>query len=93
MLPVACPSLLWARRVAVALLVLAAPLAAADSIGERLKNLLGPASPDQEAILPPEAAFRLSATPLSPAAARFEWVIAEGYYLYRGPVQFRRLVG
>ena len=91
MLPFARPSFMLARRFAVALLVLAAPFAAADSIGERLKNLLGPAAPGQEEILPPDAAFRLSATPLSSEAARFEWVIAEGYYLYRDQFSFAAL--
>ena len=90
--PVARPSfLLAARRVAVALLILSAASVAADSVGERLKNLLGPAPPGQDEILPPEAAFRLSATPLSAAAARFEWVIAEGYYLYRDQFSFAAL--
>ena len=80
-----------AQWFAVALLVLVAPFATADSIGERLKNLLSPAAPGQDEILPPDAAFRLSATPLSPAAARFEWVIAEGYYLYRDQFSFAAL--
>lgn len=91
MLPVAGPAFLLARRFAAALLVLSAASVAADSVGERLKNLLGPAAPGQDEILPPEAAFRLSATPLSAAAARFEWVIAEGYYLYRDQFSFAAL--
>lgn len=91
MLPVAGPAFLLARWFAAALLVLFAASVAADSVGERLKNLLGPAAPGQDEILPPDAAFRLSATPLSAAAARFEWVIAEGYYLYRDQFSFAAL--
>ena len=81
------------RRVIAALLCLVALAASAQSIGERLKNLVGPAgnNPESSGILHPDQAFRLSATPLGPGAVRFTWAIEEGYYLYRDKFSFASL--
>ncbi len=49
--------------------------------GSSLAGLLGVAAPD--APLPPEKAFRVSAAMVGPALLQVDWLIAEGYYLYR----------
>lgn len=81
------------RRTGAALLCLATLAASAQSIGERLKTLVGPTgnSPGSLGILDPDQAFRLSATPLGPDAVRFSWVIKEGYYLYHDKFSFTSL--
>ena len=81
------------RRLIAALLCLVALAASAQSIGERLKNLVSPADNSQgsSGILAPDQAFRLSATPLGPDAVRFNWIIEEGYYLYRDKFSFASL--
>ena len=78
------------RRIIAVLLCLVALAASAQSIGERLKNLVSPAgnNPGSSKILDPDQAFRLSATPLGPGAVRFTWAIEEGYYLYRDKFSF-----
>ncbi len=75
------------------LLGLVAVAAGAQSIGERLQNLVGSAGniPSSFDILDPEQAFRLSATPLGADTVRFDWVIEEGYYLYRDKFSFASL--
>ena len=81
------------RRIIAALLCLLAFAASAQSVGERLKNLVNPAdnNPGSSGILAPDQAFRLSATPLGPDAVRFNWIIEEGYYLYRDKFSFASL--
>ncbi|MCY4211690.1 MAG: protein-disulfide reductase DsbD [Gammaproteobacteria bacterium] len=76
-----------------ALLGLVAVAACAQSIGERLQNLVSPTGNDLSSfgILDPDQAFRLSATPLGAGAVRFDWVIEEGYYLYRDKFSFASL--
>ena len=78
------------RRIIAVLLCLVALAASAQSIGERLKNLVSPAgnNPGSSKILDPDQAFRLSAAPLGPGAVRFTWAIEEGYYLYRDKFSF-----
>lgn len=53
-----------------------------------LANLLGRDAQD-EAFLPVEQAFVLSASLQDAATARVHWDIAEGYYLYRHQLRFR----
>ena len=74
-----------ASRFMAALLCLFACAASAQSIGDRLQNLVNPAdnSLDSYGILAPDQAFRVSVTPLGPEVVRFSWAIEEGYYLYR----------
>ena len=81
------------RRIIAALLCLVALAASAQSIGERLKNLVSPAdnNPGSSGILHPDQAFRLSATPPGPETVRFTWAIEEGYYLYRDKFSFTSL--
>ncbi len=71
-------------------LCLVASIACAQSISERLKNLVNPAGSDPAGagILAPDQAFRLSAMPHGHDAVRFNWVIEEGYYLYRDKFSF-----
>ena len=78
------------RRIIAALLCLVAFAASAQSIGERLKNLVSPAGndPGSYGILDPDQAFRLSATSLGSDAVRFNWAIEDGYYLYRDKFSF-----
>ena len=80
-------------RIIAALLCLVALAASAQSISERLKNLVNPADNNlgSYGILEPDQAFRLSATPLGPDAVRFTWAIEEGYYLYRDKFSFSSL--
>ncbi len=81
------------RRIIAALLCLAVLDASAQSIGERLKDLVNPSDNNtgSAGILDPDQAFRLSATPLGPDAVRFNWIIEEGYYLYRDRFSFASL--
>ena len=81
------------RRIAVGLLCLVAVSALAESVSERLQGLINPLDNgfSQDDFLDPDTAFRLSAMPLSPHGARFEWLIAEGYYLYRDKFRFTSL--
>ncbi len=80
-------------RPVILLLCLAATAAPAESIGQRLRELVS--SPGgavgQPDILEPGQAFQLSATPRPPAAVRFTWVVADGYYLYRDKFSFASL--
>ena len=81
------------RRIIATLLCLVTLAVSAQSIGARLKNLVSPVDnrPGNVGILDPDQAFRLSATPLGPDAVRFDWVIEEGYYLYRDRFSFTSL--
>ena len=73
------------RQIVPVLLCLVALGASAQSIGERLKDLVGSDNDSfsRYGILDPDQAFRLSAKPVDRATVRFTWVVAEGYYLYR----------
>ena len=73
------------RQIVPVLLCLVALGASAQSIGERLKDLVnsGDDSFSRYGILEPDQAFRLSAKPVDRATVRFTWVVEEGYYLYR----------
>ena len=73
------------RQIVPVLLCLVALGASAQSIGERLKDLVNPGddSFSRYGILEPDQAFRLSAKPVDRATVRFTWVVEEGYYLYR----------
>ena len=81
------------RQISAALLCLVALTASAQSIGDRLKNLVNPgdANPNRYGILDPDQAFRLSATPLSTEIVRFTWAVEDGYYLYRDKFSFTSL--
>ena len=73
------------RQIVPVLLCLVALGASAQSIGERLKDLVGSDNDSfsRYGILDPDQAFRLTAKPLDPDTVQFTWVVAEGYYLYR----------
>ena len=78
------------RQIVPVLLCLVALTASAESISERLKNLVNPGddSFSRYGILDPDQAFRLSAKPLGRESVRFTWVVEEGYYLYRDKFSF-----
>ena len=58
--------------------------AGAESIDERLQDLVSPeAGSLSHDILHPDQAFRVSAMPLGAGSVRFVWEVEEGYYLYR----------
>ena len=78
------------RQIVPVLLCLVALTASAESISERLKNLVNPSddSFSRYGILDPDQAFRLSAKPLGRESVRFTWVVEEGYYLYRDKFSF-----
>ena len=78
------------RQIVPVLLCLVTLAAAAQSIGERMKNLVNPGddSFSRYGILDPDQAFRLSAKPLGRESVRFTWVVEEGYYLYRDKFSF-----
>ena len=73
------------RQIVPVLLCLVALGASAQSIGERLKDLVGSDNDSfsRYGIMDPDQAFRLTAKPLGPDTVQFTWVVAEGYYLYR----------
>ena len=73
------------RQIVPVLLCLVTLGASAQSIGERLKDLVNPGddSFSRYGILDPDQAFRLSVKPVDRATVRFTWVVEEGYYLYR----------
>ena len=73
------------RQIVPVLLCLVTLGASAQSIGERLKDLVNPGddSFSRYGILEPDQAFRLSAKPVDRATVRFTWVVEQGYYLYR----------
>ena len=73
------------RQIVPVLLCLVALGASAQSIGERLKDLVESDNDSfsRYGILDPDQAFRLTAKPLGPDTVQFTWVVAEGYYLYR----------
>ena len=73
------------RQIVPVLLCLVALGASAQSIGERLKDMVGSDNDSfsRYGILDPDQAFRLTAKPLGPDTVQFTWVVAEGYYLYR----------
>ena len=78
------------RRIIASLLCLAALAVSAQSIGDRLKNLIDPGDGNlgNHGILGPDQAFKLSAMPAGPESVRFTWAVAEGYYLYRDKFSF-----
>ena len=78
------------RRIIASLLCLAALAVSAQSIGDRLKNLIDPGDGNlgNHGILHPDQAFKLSAMPAGPESVRFTWAVAEGYYLYRDKFSF-----
>jgi thioredoxin:protein disulfide reductase len=49
---------------------------------------LVPQASNVEDFLPPDQAFKLTATPDSPDRVRLSWAIAPGYYLYRSRLKF-----
>ena len=81
------------RQIITLLLCLVTLAASAQSIGERLKNLVNPdeGSLNRYGILDPDQAFRLTAEPIGPDTVQFSWVVAEGYYLYRDKFSFASL--
>ena len=81
------------RQIIPLLLCLVALAASAQSIGERLKNLVNPdeGSLNRYGILDPDQAFRLTAKPIGADTVQFTWVVAEGYYLYRDKFSFASL--
>ena len=78
------------RQIIPLLLCLVALGASAQSIGERLKNLVNSdeGSLSRYGILDPDQAFRLTAKPIGADTVQFTWVVAEGYYLYRDKFSF-----
>ena len=50
---------------------------------------LAVASADEDLILPPEQAFKISAKAIASDQLEVSWEIAEGYYLYRDKMQFK----
>ena len=79
----------FAATLAVALAEVAAPAAAADlpskaGIEAILKNGRSQAQPD---FLPVDEAFQPSAVADGPDKIRVEWVIHEGYYLYKSRIK------
>ena len=81
------------RQIIASLLCLVALVVSAQSIGDRLKNLIDPGDGNlsNHGILDPDQAFKLSAMPTSPESVRFTWAVAEGYYLYRDKFSFSSL--
>ena len=81
------------RQIIAALLCLAVLGVSAQSIGDRLKNLVGPDEGDlsRYGILDPDQAFSLSAAATGPGSVRFTWAVADGYYLYRDKFSFASL--
>ena len=81
------------RQIIAALLCLAVLGVSAQSIGDRLKNLVGPDEGDlsRYGILDPDQAFSLSAAAAGPGSVRFTWAVADGYYLYRDKFSFASL--
>ncbi len=77
------------RHSALTLLCFILTSAQAETVSERLQGLLSPSAQDE--ILSPEAAFALTSGRVGPDMVRFQWVIAEGYYLYRDKFQFASL--
>jgi thiol:disulfide interchange protein DsbD len=63
----------------------AGPGQAAEATGA---GRLIPQASNAEDFLPPDQAFRLTATPDSPDRVRLSWAIAPGYYLYRSRLKF-----
>ena len=82
------------RQILPAFLCLIALAVSAESISERLKNLVRPADGELSRydILAPDQAFRLSATPLGREIVRFTWDVEKGYYLYRDKFSFTSLI-
>lgn len=80
-------------RPVILLLCLAATAASAESIGQRLREMVSApgGAVGQPDILEPEQAFQLSVAPRPPGAVRFTWVVADGYYLYRDKFSFSSL--
>lgn len=78
------------RRIIAAVLSLVVCAASAETIGERLKNLVTPGddSLSRYNILAPDQAFRLSTTLLGSDRVRFTWEVEDGYYLYRDKFSF-----
>ncbi len=81
------------RQIIASLLCLAALAVSAQSLGDRLKNLVDPNEDglNRYGILHPDQAFRLSATATGPQSVRFTWAVADGYYLYRDKFSFSSL--
>ena len=81
------------RQIITSLLCLAALAVSAQSIGDRLKNLVDPNDDglNRYGILDPDQAFKLSATATGPQSVRFTWAVADGYYLYRDKFSFSSL--
>ncbi|MCY4362759.1 MAG: protein-disulfide reductase DsbD [Gammaproteobacteria bacterium] len=81
------------RQIIASLLCLAALAVSAQSLGERLKNLVDPEDDglNRYGILDPDQAFKLSATATGPQSVRFTWAVADGYYLYRDKFSFSSL--
>jgi thiol:disulfide interchange protein DsbD len=67
-------------------LVLFAASTHAATVGDRLRDLVG-AAPPQDEILPPEQAFPISVAP-SGSGVAVTWDTEEGYYLYRDKFSF-----
>ena len=72
---------------------LVALAASAQSIGERLKNLIAPddGNLSSHKILHPDQAFQVTAILVGSDIVRFTWAVEEGYYLYRDKFSFTSL--
>ena len=81
------------RQIIASLLCLAAFAVSAQSLGDRLKNLVDPNDDglNRYGILDPDQAFKLSATATGPQSVRFTWAVVDGYYLYRDKFSFSSL--
>ncbi len=81
------------RQIIASLLCLAVLGVSAQSIGDRLKNLVDPGDDglNRYGILDPDQAFKLAAASAGPGIVRFTWAVEDGYYLYRDKFSFTSL--
>ena len=61
---------------------------AATPLSETIEKIVGEAKSQEEEILHPDKAFVWTAEATGPESIRFEWQIAEGYYLYTDKFRF-----
>src|SRR3972149_10999707 len=61
---------------------------AATPLSETIEKIVGEANSQEEEILHPDKAFVWTAEATGPESIRFEWQIAEGYYLYTDKFRF-----
>ncbi len=67
----------------------AAPAAAAGSLGDVLRSIGSPSLSSPGAALPPEQAFHFAALAQGPHRLLLRWTMPKGYYLYRDQITVR----